>query len=238
MNLLFLDTETTDIKDNFFIVQLAYINRETGKEVNEYFKPPVPISFGSMAIHHITEEMVADKPAFQGSKQQEKLQSDLEGSLIVAHNAAFDVGVLKREKITTGKYIDTLQVARHLLKSEQYRLQFLRYSLNLKVEGAAHDALTDIRILKKLYEHLEEALKKKENLTDDETVIKYMIELTHTPVLIETFRFGKHKGTPFAEVYKNDPGYLEWLYDSETSKPENEQSKDLVHTLKHYLGAK
>lgn len=220
------------------MIQLAYINRDTGEEINEYFKPPVPISFGSMAIHHITEEMVVDKPAFVGSEHQAKLVKDLEGALVVAHNAQFDVGVLKREKIDPPKYLDTLQIARHLLKSEQYRLQFLRYSLGLNVEGNAHDALTDIRILKKLYEHLEAELKKQEGLTDDDKIIERMMELTHLPVLIETFRFGKHRGKPFADVYKNDPGYLEWLYDSETTKPPTEQSKDLVHTLQHYLGVK
>lgn len=70
MQIILLDTETTSIEPDARLVQLAYKNLATGETLNEYFKPPIPISYGSMAVHHITHEMVADKPAFIGSKQQ------------------------------------------------------------------------------------------------------------------------------------------------------------------------
>ena len=61
MNILFLDTETTGL-ENGRIVQLAYKNRGDKDTFVEYYKPPVPIEFGAMGTHHITEKMVANEP--------------------------------------------------------------------------------------------------------------------------------------------------------------------------------
>jgi hypothetical protein len=53
------------------LCQLAY-KLETGEIVNKLFKPPLPIAIEPMSIHHITNEMVADKPAFKGSSDYQK----------------------------------------------------------------------------------------------------------------------------------------------------------------------
>jgi len=57
---LYFDTETTDtlVKD---IIQLAFVT-DTDVQLNMYFKPKQQISFGAMAIHHITPEFLEDKP--------------------------------------------------------------------------------------------------------------------------------------------------------------------------------
>ena len=235
MHPIHLDLETTDLDETARIVQLAYKNTETGETVNEFFKPPVPISFGAMAVHHITNEMVADKPAFEGSEQKEKLSVLLKDNILVAHNAPFDIGVLKTEGVTTSKYIDTLRVARHLIKSENHKLQYLRYSLGLNIEGMAHDALGDILVLEALFKKLMALAMEKFSLSSDDLVMEKMMELTQTPVLLDVFTFGKHKGKDFAEVAVSDRGYLEWLYGSETQKPEAEQNANLVYTLRYYL---
>ena len=235
MHPIHLDLETTDLDETARIVQLAYKNTETGETVNEFFKPPVPISFGAMAVHHITNEMTADKPAFEGSGQKEKLVAVLKDNILVAHNALFDIGVLKTEGVVTSKYIDTLRVARHLLKSESYTLQYLRYSLGLNIEGMAHDALGDILVLEALFKKLMALAMEKFSLSSDDLVMEKMMELTQTPVLLDVFTFGKHKGKDFAEVAVSDRGYLEWLYGSETQKPEAEQNANLVYTLRYYL---
>ena len=52
MHLILLDTETTDLQ-NARLIQLAYKNLGSGEVVNEFFKPPVPISYGAMATHHV-----------------------------------------------------------------------------------------------------------------------------------------------------------------------------------------
>lgn len=234
MPIILLDTETTDL-DNARLVQLAYKNTDTGAVVNEYFLPPVPISFGAMATHHITNEMVVGKPVFQGSVQQGNLLDLSKDGIVVAHNAPFDVYVLKNEGVVVGEYIDTLRVARHLLKSEQYSLQYLRYSLHLDVAGTAHDALGDVLVLEALFNHLKKLVTEKFGLTTEDEIVQQMLALTKTPVLLDTINFGKYRGKNFVEVAEQDRGYLDWLYNSETQKPEADQNSEMVFTLKHYL---
>lgn len=233
--IIFLDTETTDITEDNRLVQLAYKVTGSNEVINEYFKPPVPISFGSMAVHHITNEMVADKPSFAESSIKNNLAKLLEENILVAHNALFDIQVLSNEGITTHKFIDTLRVARHLLKSEQYSLQYLRYSLGLNIVGSAHDALGDIIALEALYKYLTNNLKETFKLSSEEEIINKFLELTAMPVLLEVINFGKYRGKTFAEVVELDRGYLEWLQGSELMKKESEQNQELLYTLRHYL---
>jgi len=236
MSILILDTETTSLDANSRLVQLAYKNLETGDLVNEFFKPPMPISYGAMATHHITNEMVLTKPVFEISKTKATLQKLLQDGILVAHNALFDINILKNEGVVIGKYIDTLRLSKHLLSCERYDLQYLRYFLNLNVvEAAAHDALGDITILEKLFEHLKTVLKEKLNLKDDQEIFEKMIELTLAPVLLNKISFGKHKGKTFEEINQVDPGYLKWLFESESKKTQREQNEELIYTLKKHI---
>lgn len=234
MRIIFFDTETTDLDPARRLVQLAYKDQASGKVVNEYFKPPMPISFGAMSIHHITNEMVAEKPVFQESNFHTDVVSDFSDAVAVAHNAPFDIEVLKNEGVTVGRYIDTYQVARHVVESEQYKLQYLRYFLNLQAEGIAHDALGDIIVLEALFNRLRGMVQEKFALADEVAVLEKMIELSQTPVMIRNFGFGKYRGKTFEEVSTIDRGYLEWLLGSEMQKSAVEQNQELLLTLKHY----
>ncbi len=234
MQIIFLDTETTDLEPERRLVQLAYKIPSTGKTVNEYFKPAAPISFGAMAVHHITSEMVADKPAFIGSTYHAELAAELSDKIVVAHNAPFDLTVLKNEGIITENYIDTLRVARHCFIAEQYTLQFLRYFLGLTVTAAAHDALGDVLVLEALFEYLKKAVAEKYGSQTEEGVQSKMIELTHTPTLLITINFGKYRGKMFEEVVRIDRAYLDWLRGSELQKSPAEQNEELVFTLNHF----
>lgn len=232
MRTLFLDTETTGIEPQSRLVQLAYKNGLTGEEVSAYFKPPVAISYGSMAVHHITNEMVADKPAFAGSEQQVQLIQLLSETICVAHNAPFDVGILKNEGIEISTYIDTLRVAKHIIASDQHNLQYLRYSLHLNtVEVRAHDAMGDVLVLEALFHHLTSVVREKFGCATDDDVISKMLELTYAPVPMTVFAFGKYKGKTFDEVRGMDKGYITWLHTSEKQKPVAEQNEDLMYTL-------
>ncbi len=237
MHPIFIDTETTDTSEDARLVQLAYKNSDTGEVVDELFKPPVPISVGAMAVHHITNEMVQDKQSFEMSLHREKIRELLRNNILVAHNARFDISILANEGVETEQYIDTLRVSRHVIDSEQYSLQYLRYELGLTIDENvhAHDALGDILVLEKLYYNLSDSMKVKYSLSSDKEVLLKMVELTHLPVLLDEFKFGKYKGERFKDVATEDPGYIQWLYDSETKKPKSEQNEDLVYTLKNYL---
>lgn len=235
MSIIILDTETTDKDESKRLIQLAYKNLETGETVNEYFKAPVPISFGAMAVHHVTNEMVADKKPFDESDHKASVAELLRENILVAHNAPFDIQVLKNEGLEIGKSLDTLRLARHLLESEQYNLQYLRYSLGLDVDGSAHDALGDVLVLEALFEYLKKQVEEQFSLSSEEEVIAKLLELNDMPVLLDVINFGKHRGKPFADIVKEDRSYLQWLFGSESEKPVADQNEELVYTLKHWL---
>lgn len=58
-----IDTETTSFEGG--IVEIASVDIEFGAICNpmsDFVRPPEAIGFEAMAIHHITEDMVADAP--------------------------------------------------------------------------------------------------------------------------------------------------------------------------------
>jgi exodeoxyribonuclease X len=63
---IYFDTETTDSGPGGRLCQIAF-KTEDGLTVNKRFDPGMPISIDALAVHHITNEMVQDKPSFRGS---------------------------------------------------------------------------------------------------------------------------------------------------------------------------
>lgn len=232
--LLFLDTETTGNLPEDRLCQLCY--KLDDKIVNELYKPPVPITIESMAVHHITEDMVADKPAFIGSKECDELTQLLsDGAILIAHNAKFDIAMLEKEGITPQKFIDTYRVARHLDsegKIPSYRLQYLRYFLGIKIEATAHDAKGDVLVLEQLFERLLKKIMEKESLSR-ETAIEQMIDISSRPCLFKFINFGKYKNSSVEEVVQKDAAYLRWLLDEKKKNPEEEE--DWIYTLEMSL---
>jgi len=97
---VFLDTETTGTGPEDRLCQIAF-KPEGGPAVCKLFNPGMPISVDAMAIHHITNRMVQGKPFFRGSETHTQLQklTGNERTVIVAHNARFDVDMLNKEGI-------------------------------------------------------------------------------------------------------------------------------------------
>lgn len=239
MPFILFDTETTGNGENDRICQIALgiLKKDGCDYFIDYCKPPVKIDFHAMAVHGITEEDVADKPPFCDVNTTKILQElNSTNSVIIAHNAKFDIGMIKKEGIEwQGYVIDTFRCAKHLIDSDSHALQYLRYSLGLykseKDEEAIklraefgdmmnpHNALFDIYILKKLLFHLI-------NISKD---YKKLIELTATPILLKTMRFGKYKNETFETIAKKDGAYLRWLRDNK-----QDMDEDLEYTLNYY----
>lgn len=241
--LIFFDTETTGNEQKDRLCQLAYktLNQSVSEMFDELYKPPVPISVVSQAVHHITPSMVEEKPTFTESADYPEIKKLFEDSqtILVAHNAKFDVEMMQKENIQCARNIDTLKIARHLdpdMKIERYNLQFLRYLLELdkdideKIQ--AHDAKGDVLVLEKLFMRLFTKLKEVEKL-DDEQTLERMIEVSSVPSLIVKFTFGKHVGKKVADVALSDRGYLEWLLN--TKRQSDQDEEDWIYTLEHFL---
>lgn len=240
-NLYILDTETTGNTPKDRLTQIAYKKMGDANIIAEFFKPPIPISVESMEVTHITEEMVADKPAFEGSevyKTLKELFAD-EKNILVAHNAAFDIMILKNEGIEVKKCIDTMKIARYLDTNNELtsvRLQYLRYFWKLPIvlpSGVfAHDARADIIVCEKLLEKLQKDLAETNNI-EGETLMAEMIDISMRPSLIRMFNFGKYKGEKIEDIAKKDRGYLVWLYEQKKQTPDTEV--DWIFTLETYL---
>lgn len=223
---IFLDTETTGRGPEDRLCQIAF-KTDDGLTVNELFNPGMPISIDAMSIHHITNEMVHGKPAFRGGKEWTTLQELIGAnqSVVVAHNAKFDVEMLKREGLEPQKVICTLKLARYLDKEgviPKYNLQYLRYFLNLQVEAKAHDAFGDVTVLEALFRRIYS--KAAEEFGDN--AVDQMIEISGKPLLHRKMPFGKHKGCNMESVPID---YLKWL--SRTDLDE-----DMEYTVRHYIG--
>lgn len=236
MKIVFFDTETTGNQPEDYLCQIAWM--QDGVMKAGLFKPPVPIPAEASAIHHISNKMVADKPAFKDSPEWKEVKDLFESddTIVVAHNAKFDIGMLAKEDIVPKNHICTLRVARAMdpeSKLANYKLQYLRYALDLDVDeaAAAHSADGDVLVLEKLFERL---LKKLSEQKKGDDPMKEMMEISNLPSLIKAIPFGKHIGKNVAEVARVDRGYLEWLLAEKLKKPADEE--DWIFTLKTHLG--
>jgi DNA polymerase III epsilon subunit-like protein len=233
--LIFVDTETTGTEPGKdAICQVCY--REGNELFTEYFRPKIPIPVKAMSIHHITNDMVADKPAFAGSTFEQDLSRRLADGIMVAHNASFDRAMLEAEGVQIKRFICTYRVAYALDTADaipEYNLQYLRYHLKLRIEGRAHDAEGDVNVLYALFQYLLRDLMRLRNCSE-ETAISEMEKITTTPLLLRKFNFGKYRGRSISEIAATDRGYLQWLLGKKLDSGENDEN--WIYTLRHYLG--
>jgi DNA polymerase III epsilon subunit-like protein len=253
--LIFLDTETTGIAEGR-LIQLAYKVRAAhdagamkdggantdggaGAMRIDYFKPPVPIEIEAMAVHHITEKHVADKPAFAGSDAHGSLMKLLArpDAIIVAHNALFDIGILDREGVpaSAGPFICTMKVAQSMYDLPQYKMQYLRYLWGIEDDDAtAHDAAGDVAILERVFDHIlaDWLADPAHRDADAAAALEAFIATSRNPLLLRRMTFGRYAGKTFAEVAAEDRSYLEWLATL------NDKGEDFAYTVRHYLDAR
>lgn len=237
-NLIFLDTETTGMGPEDRVCQVAYSFQ--GEEYESLFKPPVPISLDAMVVTHITNKMVADKESFATSVMRKKLEDIFSaGNIVVAHNAPFDIDMLKREGLAVKQNIDTFKISHHLDTEKvipRQSLQYLRYYHDLDVDDAlAHSALGDVRVLKKLFDRFFDEMFV--TIGDEEKVLQTMIDISLRPILFDKFTFGKYTGRKVSEVSLEDQGYISWMLNQKIMTRENggENDENWIYTLDYYL---
>lgn len=146
-----LDLETTGLSIlRHRIVELGAVSWQMGTVTGEFqalVNPGCAIPARVTAIHHITDNMVADSPLIE-----ELLPAFLEfccGDYLLAHNARFDTGFLQAECERQGltwrdiPIIDSRDLARAVLPElPNYRLESLKYALGIG-QGVRHRALAD-----------------------------------------------------------------------------------------------
>lgn len=102
------DTETTGLELTDRIVQIAGVRIARGRLTGERFEtlvnPGRPISPASTAIHHITDDMVAGAPDMTAALSA--FHHFAEDAVLIAHNAPFDMGLLRAAAPETGVHFD------------------------------------------------------------------------------------------------------------------------------------
>lgn len=236
--LIFLDTETTGTGPEDRLCQVAY--SFSGRESEMLFKPPVPISIDAMSVTHITNRMVERCEAFSESVMKKELGDILtSGAILVAHNAKFDVEMLRREGLETKDFIDTFKISHHLDTDgtvPRHNLQYLRYYHDLEVDDApAHDALGDVRVLRALFSsYLSQMMKE---FSNEEAVIEAMLQISAKPILLKKFNFGKYTGVEVKKVAAENGEYIAWLLNQKIMMREQggDDDENWIYTLDYYL---
>ena len=237
------DTETTGNQEDDRIIQVGAMVIGSKGEVevyDEFCSSDVPIKVEAMEVHNITPNIIDGKAPFKSTKFWNDLgKLNNENNYLIAHNIKFDLGMLEKEGFENSmKLIDTLRCSKHLYPDSNYhRLQYFRYSLELykdeKAEASkynitikAHDAIGDVLVMKLFLSKL--VARVKEQYAGVNPMVK-LEELTHTPVMIKNFKFGKYKGEAIEDIARSDAGYIKWMMKS------LELDEDLKYTLERVL---
>lgn len=150
------DVETTglDPKNGHKIVEIAGLRIENGVVDEEHHfislvNPEREIPWETKQIHKISDDDVARAPTIDQVLPQ--FLAFAEGSLLVAHNAQFDMGFLEREKELCWGYIElpeclcTMRLSQALFPNEfRHNLDVLASRLELQPQGNRHRALPDV----------------------------------------------------------------------------------------------
>jgi DNA polymerase-3 subunit epsilon len=113
--------------------------------------------FGNAHIHGIHPAELASAPAF--AELAHRIERVLDGAVLVAHSAAWDVAFLSAEFRRAGRpreiehYLDTLTLSRRAFALPSHRLASLCAELGI-VQDRAHRAADDVRALRAVWSHL------------------------------------------------------------------------------------
>ncbi len=162
MREIVLDTETTGLDPlaGHRVVEIGCIELvnmvATGRSLQLYLNPEMPMPAGAQDIHGLTDEFLADKPLF--ADKVEELLEFIGDAQLVIHNAQFDLGFLnaelerlKRPKLAN-TYVDTVSVARRKFPGQHASLDALceRFAID-NSNRTKHGALLDAELLAEVY---------------------------------------------------------------------------------------
>ena len=167
--LIVLDTETTglEVDQGHRIVEVGAVvledRRRTDVHFHSYLNPQRSIDEEAEKVHGLSMERLANEPEF--SEIAESFLEFIQGSILVIHNASFDLGFLNAElKRASSNYPfleeicdveDTLLMARNKFPGQRNSLDALASRFEVSgYDRSFHGALLDANILADVYIHL------------------------------------------------------------------------------------
>ena len=163
-----LDLETTGFSAKTEkITEVGIMKVKNGEVIDEFscfVNPEKHIPERVTEVTNITDEMVKDAKTIE--QVFPEILDFIEDSVLVAHNAPFDMGFLKQNAKILGyefdyTYIDTLSLAKDLFPDyKKYKLGKIAENLGIKVE-VAHRALDDVDTTVKVFRVMLDMLKER-----------------------------------------------------------------------------
>lgn len=228
--IIFFDLETTGTSiTHDRIVEISMIKvMPNGEERSRTLRvnPECHIPEEATAIHHITDEDVANKPTFKAIAK-DLAQSFLGCDIAGFNSNRFDIPMLSEEfnragvqfDFTRPRFVD-VQTIFH--KKEQRTLTAAYKFYCDKDLEAAHSADADTRAT---YEVLKAQLDLYSDLPNDiEALAEFSCQNRNVDLMgrvilndkgVEIINFGKHKGRPVVEVLEKEPSYYNWILDGD-----------------------
>jgi len=180
--LIVLDTETTglEVDQGHRIVEVGAValadRKRTDLHFHSYLNPQRSIDEEAEKVHGLSMERLSTEPEF--SEIAESFLEFVEGSILVIHNAAFDLGFLNAElKRASSQYPaleeicdveDTLLLARNKFPGQRNSLDALANRFEVTgYDRSFHGALLDANILADVYMHLTGGQSKFEFMTSN-----------------------------------------------------------------------
>jgi DNA polymerase-3 subunit epsilon len=163
---IILDTETTglEVQQGHRIIEIGAVLLNDRKKSEEHFhtylNPSRLIDEEASKVHGIMNEDLLDKPFFD--EVAEEFLEFIDGSTLVIHNAAFDVGFINNElKLASSKYPmlediceieDSLALAKDKFPGQRNSLDALANRFDISgYDRTFHGALLDANILADVY---------------------------------------------------------------------------------------
>lgn len=163
MREIILDTETTGLspQDGHRLVEIGAVelinHLPTGKTFQIYLNPERDMPSEAEAVHGLSSAFLKDKPLFK--QKVGEFLSFIEQSVLVIHNASFDMGFINAELTSAGqqpigneRVLDTLQMARrkHPMGPNSLDALCRRYGID-NTKRTKHGALMDAELLAEVY---------------------------------------------------------------------------------------
>lgn len=223
---VFLDLETTGINvsaDRIVEISLLKITPD-GKEqwMTSRVNPEMPIPPKVTAIHGISDSDVADSPTF--GEIAKNVAAFMEGCDLAGYNAVkFDIPVLAEEFLRVNvdfnfnkrKYVDPQVI---FYKKEQRTLAAAYQFYCKKDLKNAHSAKADTQatydVLKAqldMYNDLDNDIEKLATFSAFNNNVDFAGRIILDENGVEIFNFGRYKGKPVEEVFRDDPNYYSWM---------------------------
>lgn len=240
--LAFFDLETTGVNiatDRIVEIGILIVRENQTQEEYRYLvNPTIPIPLSASVIHGIYDEDIQDKPTFKDLAKE--LFELLNPCDLAGYNSnRFDIPLLLEEFLRVGinfhidnrNLIDAFNIFTNFEKRDLSSA--LKFYCNKDIENA-HTALADVKATYDVFlaqvekysdlgENIAEIYEKTRTNKDSIDSANRLILINGVPC----FNFGKHKGQSIKEVLAANPGYYNWMLNSEFALHTKQKLKEI-----------